>query len=59
MFHLFHAIEGVKRKRETGLISQSWLASLTKKPWTRDPIANSWRICLCGNFNYWYNTPRI
>jgi len=32
MFHLFHAIEGVKRKRETGLISQSWLASLTKKP---------------------------
>jgi hypothetical protein len=32
MFHLFHRMEAVKRKRETGLISQSRLALLTGKP---------------------------
>jgi hypothetical protein len=31
MFHLFQIIEAVKRKRETGLISQPRLAPLTKK----------------------------
>ncbi len=42
----------VKRKRETGLISQSWLAFLTKKRHELAILSLLHGVMFMGNFSY-------